>query len=58
MEYDLYLISNEFWHKRKMYNFNPYNVLLAIAHKYTPATCQVTNVKKIIFTSQNRQYGV
>ncbi len=25
------LISNDFWHKRKMYNFNPYNVLLAIA---------------------------
>ncbi len=23
--------ANDFWHKRKMYNFNPYNVLLAIA---------------------------
>ncbi len=23
--------TNDFWHKRKMYNFNPYNVLLAIA---------------------------
>ncbi len=22
---------NDFWHKRKMYNFDPYNVLLAIA---------------------------
>ncbi len=29
--------ANDFWHKRKMYNFNPYNVLLAIA-TYTPAT--------------------
>ncbi len=25
------LISNDFCHKRKMYNFEPYNVLLAIA---------------------------
>ncbi len=25
------LISNDFWHIIKMYNFNPYNVLLAIA---------------------------
>ncbi len=24
------LISNDFWHKRKMYNFDPLNVLLAI----------------------------
>ncbi len=31
MEHDLYLIYNDFWHKIKMYNFNPYNVLLAIA---------------------------
>ncbi len=23
--------ANDFWHKRKMYNFNPYNVSLAIA---------------------------
>ncbi len=23
--------ANDFWHKRKMANFNPYNVLLAIA---------------------------
>ncbi len=25
------LISNDFWHKIKIYNFDPYNVLLAIA---------------------------
>ncbi len=25
------LISNDFWHKIKMYNFDPYNVLLVIA---------------------------
>ncbi len=30
MEHDLN-ISNDFWHKRKIYNFDPYNVLLAIA---------------------------
>ncbi len=23
--------ANDFWQKREMYNFNPYNVLLAIA---------------------------
>ncbi len=31
MEHDLFLISYDFWHKRKMDNFDPYNVLLAIA---------------------------
>ncbi len=25
------MIYNEFWHKRKLYNFDPYNVLLVIA---------------------------
>ncbi len=25
------LISNDFWHKIKIYNFDPYDVLLAIA---------------------------
>ncbi len=25
------LISNDFWHNRKIYNFDPYNVLLFIA---------------------------
>ncbi len=25
------VISNDFCHKRKMYNFDPYNVLLAIS---------------------------
>ncbi len=34
-EHDLYLISEWFWHKRKINNFDPYNVLLAIAYKYT-----------------------
>ncbi len=29
MEHDLY--PNYFWHKRKINNFDPYNVLLAIA---------------------------
>ncbi len=24
------LISNDFWHNRKMYNFDPYNVLVSI----------------------------
>ncbi len=31
MEHDLYLIPNDFWHKRKIDNFDPYNVFLAIA---------------------------
>ncbi len=31
MEHDLYLISYVFWHKIKIYNFDPYNVFLAIA---------------------------
>ncbi len=29
--WNMILISNDFWHKIKMYNSNPYNVLLAIA---------------------------
>ncbi len=32
MEHDLYY-PNEFWPKRKMYHFDPYKVLLAIATK-------------------------
>ncbi len=31
MEHDLYLISNDFWNKRKMDNFDPYSVFLVIA---------------------------
>ncbi len=30
MEHDL-KYPNDFWHKRKIYHFDPYNVLLAIA---------------------------
>ncbi len=29
--WNMILISNDFWHKIKMYNFDPYNVLLSIA---------------------------
>ncbi len=29
--WNMILISNDFWHKIKMYNFDPYNVLLDIA---------------------------
>ncbi len=29
--WNMILISNDFWHKRKIYNFDPYNVLLAIS---------------------------
>ncbi len=29
--WSMILISNDFWHKIKMYNFDPYNVLLNIA---------------------------
>ncbi len=31
MEHDLYLISDDFWYKIKINNFDPYNVLLVIA---------------------------
>ncbi len=27
--------TNDFWHKRKIYNFEPYNVLFAIATNAT-----------------------
>ncbi len=37
----LYLISNDFWHKRKIDNFDPYYVLLAIA----------TNIPVLLMTS-------
>ncbi len=33
------LISNDFWHKRKMYNFYTFNVLLAIS----------TNIPALLF---------
>ncbi len=29
--WNMILISNDFWHKRKMYNFDPYDVLLSIS---------------------------
>ncbi len=29
--WNMILISNDFWHKIKMYNFDPYNALLSIA---------------------------
>ncbi len=35
------LISNDFWHKIKMYNFDPYNVLLSIA----------TNIAVVLMTA-------
>ncbi len=31
MEHDLYLLSYDFWHKIKIYNFDPYKVFLTIA---------------------------
>ncbi len=29
---NMILISNDFWHKIKMYNFDPYNVFLVISN--------------------------
>ncbi len=40
------LISNDFWHKIKLYNFDPYNVLLAIA----------TNIPVLLMTVRVRCY--
>ncbi len=40
MEHDLYLYRNDFWHKIQMYNFDPYNVLLAIG----------TNIPMLVMT--------
>ncbi len=34
------ILISDFWHKRKMYNFDPYNVFLAIA----------TNIQVLIMT--------
>ncbi len=31
MKYDLYYYPNDFWHKRKMFNFDPSNILLVLA---------------------------
>ncbi len=28
---NIFMYPNDFWHKRKIYNFDPYNVLLSIA---------------------------
>ncbi len=48
MEHDLYLIFNDFWYKRKMYNFGPNNVLLAIA-------TNIPVVLKTGFVAQNKR---
>ncbi len=38
MEHDIYFIQypNDFWHKIRIYNFDPYNV--GYCYKYTNAT--------------------
>ncbi len=36
MQHDLDILM-DIWHKRKIYNFEPYNVLLSIATKYSCA---------------------
>ncbi len=41
------LISNDFWRKRKMYNFDPYNVLLSIATN-TPVLLMTASVLQVI----------
>ncbi len=33
-------ISNDFWHKIKMYNFDPYNALLSISTNMTASVLQ------------------
>ncbi len=38
--WNMILISNDFCHKIKMYNFEPYNVLLAIATNMTASVLQ------------------
>ncbi len=42
--WNMILISNDVWHKMKMYNFDPYNVLLAIA----------TNIAVLLMTERQR----
>ncbi len=32
------LCPNDFWHKTKIYNFDPYNVFFGYCYKNTPAT--------------------
>ncbi len=50
------LISNDFWYKIKIDNFEPYNVLLAIATNIPVLLCsrvKKKNVIKYIFLNYN-----
>jgi len=57
--WDMILISNDFCHKRKMYNFDPYNVLLAITTNIpvllmTASVLQGHNINIITIKSVNK----
>ncbi len=45
------LISNDFWHIIKIYNFDPYNVLLAISKKNSLTVLQrhICKIKKVMY---------
>ncbi len=45
------LISNDFWHKIKMHNFDPYNVLLAINTNIPMLQGHVYRVQCDLFSS-------
>ncbi len=47
--WNMILISNDFGHKIKMYNFDPYNVLLAIA-------INITVLRMTAFVLQGHKY--
>ncbi len=49
------LISNDFWHKGKIYNFDPYNVLLAIA-TFPDSNFQTMDFQTIFNMGVNRHW--
>ncbi len=48
------LISNDFWHERKIYNFEPYTVLLDIATNIPVLLMTASVLQGHIFDLNNR----
>ncbi len=56
--WNMILISNDFWHEIKMYNFEPYNVLLSISTNIPVLLMTVSRVSYRQKSFQNPKYIV
>ncbi len=50
------LISNDFWHKRKIDNFDSYNVFLAVAAKIYPSDSRLCLCSRVMYNINKNVY--